>query len=155
MQADSSNARSLSVSGASDFQYLTKAEVEELGFPNGVFWSSDELDLIGGTLALPMTETTLQKSDASDVSFMSSLCSGDFASQAKAVSSSSAEQREVSGFCIEGNDTSQFVAIKTKVGDEVLYNVLFFGSEASANPTGREEVTGNIALRSASFVVER
>lgn len=139
---------------ARDFRYLSNKEIESLGFPNGVFWISEELDVLGGTLALPMDEESLQRTDASDVAFMSSLCEGDFASQAKSIDTSNMNQREVSGFCIEDTDRSQYVAVKTQFGDEVLYNVMFFGSNAPASPVERDEFTGNIALKAASFVLD-
>ncbi len=144
----------ITIVGADDFQYLSEAEIEGLGFSNGVFWKSEAYDLLGGTLVLPLTEPNLQKSDASDIAFLSGLCNGDFASQAKAITTSGMEQREVSGFCIEGAEKSQFVALKTKFGDEVLYNIMFFGSNAPSEATERSELTGNVALKAASFAAE-
>lgn len=140
--------------GAQDFRYLTKHQVDELGFSGGVFWVSEQLDIIGGTMALA-APGSLRETDASDLSFMNQMCRGDFASHARQIETGRLEQRELTGYCVEGEERSQFVAVKTKYGQDVLYNVIWFGPEANSDQSVREEATGNIALRAASFVREQ
>ncbi|KEJ96797.1 hypothetical protein SUH3_15705 [Pseudosulfitobacter pseudonitzschiae] len=137
---------------AVDFRYLSDDEIKEMGFQDGVFWFSENLDILGGTMNLNAPDGNLRETDPSDISFMNSLCSGDFASKTRAVDTAEVDQRELHGYCIEGDRRLEMIALKTRFGTRVLYNILLFGPNSTQETTEREEVTGNIALHAARFV---
>lgn len=139
--------------GASDFRYLSIDEYKELGFEHGVFWVSQALGMLGGVMAVSAPEGSIRDTDSSDISFMNRFCDGDFASSSEQVEPARAEQRQLTGFCLQNNSKSQFIVLKTRHGDAVLYNIMHFDSDNSFKDAQRNEVTRDIALRAASYPV--
>lgn len=140
---------------ALDFRYLTNEELVELGWENGVFWYSEELDVLGGTLVANGGGDNLRMTDPEDIGYLSGLCQGDFASKAVDVTSSDIEQRQVTGICINGDDRTEYIALKTSMGPDSLYNIFMFGPDSGSEQAQRQEVADGVAIYAAGFAEEQ
>lgn len=142
--------------GASDATYLSDAEIEDLGFGRtSVFWRSDDLGILAGTLTTHRPTGDLRSTDSQDLAFMSDFCDGDFASSSQKVRHvEGVSQRELHGICrIDGGET-HIMTTKTDIGEHTLYNIVFFYDTQKAGEIKREEAIGNIAIHAASYSVE-
>ncbi|MBO6898656.1 MAG: hypothetical protein JJ868_14885 [Shimia sp.] len=141
---------------ADDSRYLSAKEIGELGFGlSSVFWSSAQAGVVGGVLIERLNGATIKDSDGSDISFMSSLCDGDFASAVRDVTTDpSIEQREIRAQCEADGDLMEFFALKTDAGGRVIYNLMMFEADGPMAEAERQAASGNIALHAASFARE-
>lgn len=142
--------------GASDFDYLSGPEVAELSLPEGVYWHSDELKLIGGVMLVDGEGIEdLRQSDAADASYLTGLCDGDMATKTRQISQGEFAQREISGLCLEAEGRAEYYVVKTMMGDQVLYTMLFFAPEAGTpDRESREDANDGIAVHAANYVMQ-
>lgn len=138
--------------GALDFRYLSEAEMQDLDLSGGVYWVSQELGVVGGVLTTSAPNGSLRVTDGDDIAYLNSFCSGDFASTTRDLTKGGIEQREISGFCVEGADRTQISAIKTRWGPEVIYALLIYLAGSPSDPEVRDRNNTEIALRAARFV---
>ncbi|MCD9146586.1 hypothetical protein [Pseudophaeobacter flagellatus] len=140
----------------SDATYLSDAEIQDLGFgADSVFWASDDLGVLAGTLTAHRPTGDLRATDSEDLAFMSGLCKGDFASSSQKVSHvEGISQRELHGVCRLDDGDTHIIVAKTDIGEHTLYNVVFFFDSEKAGEVKRVEATGNIAIHSARYATE-
>jgi len=141
---------------ASDATYLSDAELEDLGFgTSSVFWKSDDLGILAGTLTTHRPTEDLRSTDSQDLAFMSDFCEGDFASSSQKVSHvEGVSQRELHGICRYDNNETNIITTKTDLGEHTLYNIIFFYDAVKSGEVMRDEATGNIAIHAASYANE-
>ncbi len=140
----------------SDAKYLSEAEIEDLGFgAASVFWQSDALGILAGTLTAHRPTGDLRATDSQDLAIMSDFCEGDFASSSQKVSHvEGVSQRELRGICRLDDSETQIITTKTDIGEHTLYNIVFFLNTEKAGEVKRAEATGNIAIHAASYAIE-
>ena len=139
-----------------DFQYMTHQEGIDNFQTDGVFWTSASNGLIGGVAAVPKgTMLTLADTDGSDVAFLSKRCSGDLATSFRAIPATDVLLREIRSMCVTGSTTTESYMTKALIGDNVIYTLIIFtGLSGPAETVPRDEVNANIALKTASFILE-
>ncbi|WP_159089349.1 hypothetical protein [Tateyamaria sp. Alg231-49] len=135
---------------------MSDAEIQELGFGvDSVFWESDDLGVLAGTLTAHRPTGDLKATDSQDLAFMSDFCEGDFASSSqKAAHVEGVSQRELHGICRLDDSETHTIVTKTDLGEHTLYNIVIFYDGEKAGEVARKEATGNIAIHSASYASE-
>lgn len=138
-----------------DFKYMTQQEGIDTFQTDGVFWTSGANGLVGGVASVPKGPMlTLSETDGGDVTFLSKRCNGDLATSFRAIPATDVLIREIRAICVESGVVTESYMTKALVGDNVVYTMLIFAGAATANePVSRDEVSANVALKTASFIL--
>lgn len=138
-----------------NFSYMTQQEGIDTFQTDGVFWSSSSNGLIGGVASVPKGRLlTLSETDGSDVSFIGKRCHGDLATTFRSIPSTDVLIREIRAICVEGNSITESRITKMLIGDNVIYTLLIFSGAPTKNePVSRDEVSADVALKTASFLI--
>ena len=138
-----------------DFKYMTQQEGIDTFQTDGVFWTSGANGLVGGVASVPKGPMlTLSETDGGDVTFLSKRCKGNLATSFRAIPATEVLIREIRAICVESGVVTESYMTKALVGDNVVYTMLIFDGAAAANePVSRDEVSANVALKTASFII--
>lgn len=142
--------------GISDFVYLSEADTKELFESDAVAWNSPSMGILGGVVAVSAgAMEQLRQTDAADFAFLSGSCEGEVATTARNVSMPDYQSRELRSICVEGDNATESLLNKTLVGKTVLYTLLVFDTTSQVSePSTRQQMSEQAALRAASFVKE-
>jgi hypothetical protein len=138
-----------------DFKYMTEQEGIDTFQTDGVFWTSGANSLVGGVASVPKGPMlTLSDTDGSDVTFLSKRCHGDLATTFRAIPATDVLIREIRAVCLEGGIATESHMTKALIGDNVVYTILIFtGASGDNEPASRDEVSANVAIKTASFII--
>ena len=148
--------------GVTDFAFLTRNEVGEL-FPDmapdmqTVFWRSESLGLLGGTLVGRRSDNSaLRESDPEDIAILAKFCGGDFVTGVRQLPDADVDIREVRAACTVDDRMSEHFLTKFFVGEQIVYNWLWFetSSERTPAPRSRRELSESAAIYTASFLAK-
>jgi hypothetical protein len=139
-----------------DFNYMTEQEGLAAFETDGVFWTSSSNGLVGGIASVPKGSLlTLSETDGSDVAFLSKRCGGDLATTFRSIPATDVLIREIRAVCIKSGVVTESHMTKALIGDTVVYTMLIFnGAAEQSSPISRDELSANVAIKSASFIID-
>lgn len=142
--------------GLSDARYLTQAELREIELAGSAYWVSEATGVEGGAMLFDLSTDprSIRETDTTVAEYLSRGCLGDVATMAKSVEGEF-PARQVRVLCVHDGSTRESYATTTDVGSFRLISVLRFdAAQAAGENTSRGEVSADLALKNASFVLD-
>ncbi|QIE42630.1 hypothetical protein G5B39_12265 [Rhodobacteraceae bacterium SC52] len=142
--------------GLSDARYLTKAELNEIDLAGSAYWVSETTGVEGGAMLFDLSSDapSIRETDITVSEYLSRGCLGDVATMAKSVEGEF-PARQVRVLCVDDDSTRESYATTTDVGSIRLISVLRFDApQAAGEDTSRGQVSADLALKNASYVLE-
>jgi hypothetical protein len=142
--------------GLSDARYLTQAELREIELAGSAYWVSEATGVEGGAMLFDLSSDapSIRETDTTVAEYLSRGCLGDVATMAKSLEGEF-PARQVRVLCVDDDSTRESYATTTDVGSIRLISVLRFDTAQDAGQdTSRGEVSADLALKNASYVLE-
>lgn len=147
--------------GVTDFSFLSGNEIKEL-FPNAdpnvqmVFWRSPSQNILSGVVVGPSTGQDLKADDAQDISYLATMCQGDFVTGARQLDNAAFDMREIRSACTTSGGMSEHYLTKFDFDGKRIYSWLMFepGTSSQSTPDARRTMSESAALQTASYFVE-